>query len=127
MRADPARILVAEDDFIVAMDVEAALIEAGFGLVGIVASAEAAIELAAAERPILAVMDVRLAGRRDGIDCALELFEKHKIRCIFATAHLDEETRRRAMPAVPLGWLQKPYTMASLVEIIQIALGELGR
>src|SRR5687767_8215386 len=95
-------ILVVEDDFLVAMQVEAALTEAGFVLSGTAASGEEAISIAAAARPALVLMDIRLAGRMDGVDAALALFRDHGIRCIFATAHHDLEVRRRAAPAQPL-------------------------
>ena len=70
------------------------------------------------DRPALVVMDIRLAGKRDGIDAAREIFEALGIRCIFATAHDDAETRERAAPYAPYGWLSKPYTMASLVKLV---------
>jgi FixJ family two-component response regulator len=81
--------------------------------------------MCALHRPALAVMDVRLHGARDGVDAALDLFREHGIRSIFATAHGDQETSRRARPASPLAWLQKPYTTTSLIEAIEKALGEL--
>jgi DNA-binding NarL/FixJ family response regulator len=127
-RRDAAeRILVVEDDFLVAMQMESALTEAGFEVAGIAATGEDAIELALSERPRLAVMDVRLAGQRDGIDTALQLFTEQGIRCIFATAHHDEHARRRAAPAAPLGWLHKPYTMTSLVDLVRGALAALDK
>jgi DNA-binding NarL/FixJ family response regulator len=119
---EAARILVVEDDFLIALQVEAALAEAGFRVVGVAASAEEATELAAAHRPDLVVMDIRLSGKRDGIDLAIELHRDHAIRCLLATAHADAQARRRAEPAGPLGWLQKPYTMASLVGMVREAL-----
>ncbi len=122
----PERILVVEDDFLVAMQMESALTEAGFDVVGVAATGEDAIELAVTEQPRLVVMDVRLAGDRDGIDTALQLFAEQGLRCIFATAHQDEHARRRAAPAVPLGWLQRPYTMPSLVGLVRRALSELA-
>src|SRR5262249_61514439 len=106
---------------------EAALTEAGFEVAGVAASGEDAIELALSERPRLAVMDIRLAGVRDGIDTALQLFAEQRIRCIFATAHHDEQARRRAAPAIPLGWLHKPYTMASLVALVRTATEGLAK
>ena len=119
------RILIAEDDFLVASEMEAALAQAGFEVIGIASSADQALDLAAAERPALVVMDVRLNGTRDGIDAALELFATHGIRCVFATAHQTAETRTRAQPANPLRWLAKPYTMLSLVDTVRRALQEL--
>ena len=118
----PAKLLVVEDDYLVAAQMEQALTEAGFDIAGVVASAEDAIETAVAERVSLVIMDIRLAGRRDGIDAAVELFKHHGIRSIFATAHADAESRKRAASAEPLGWLQKPYTMASLIESVKKSL-----
>lgn len=109
------------------MQIETALGEAGFDLAGIAATAEEAIAIAITTRPTLVVMDIRLAGRRDGIDAALELFRDHGLRCIFATAHRDPDALRRAAPARPLGWLQKPYSMDSLIELVRGGLNELKR
>jgi DNA-binding NarL/FixJ family response regulator len=125
--AAPARILIVEDDFLVASDMEAALTEAGFTLAGVASSAEEAVELAKAEQPAMAVMDIRLAGKRDGIDAALELFRTLGIRCVFATAHYDDATKARAEPARPLAWVPKPYAMTSLVDAVRAALKETGR
>jgi len=119
---EPARILIVEDDFLIALQVETALAEAGFHVVGVAASAEEATELAAAHQPALVVMDIRLSGTRDGIDLAIELYRDHAIRCLFATSHADARARLRAEPANPLGWLQKPYTMTSLVGLVRQAL-----
>jgi DNA-binding NarL/FixJ family response regulator len=120
-----ARVLVVEDDFLIAMQTEGALREAGFEVVGPATTAEEAVALAAEERPFLAVMDIRLAGKRDGIDAARELFQDLDIRCIFATAHDDAHIRARAEPYAPLGWLAKPYTMASLIALVGDALSRL--
>jgi two-component system, response regulator PdtaR len=121
----PARILVVEDDFLIAMQTETALSDAGFEVVGTAATAEEAISLAWEKRPVLAVMDIRLAGERDGIDAARQLFSEFNIRCIFATAHDDARTRERAEPFAPLGWLPKPYTARSLVALVAEAVSEL--
>ena len=121
----PARILVVEDDFLIAMQTETALSDAGFEVVGTAATAEEAISLAGGKRPVLAVMDIRLAGERAGIDAARQLFSEFNIRCIFATAHDDARTRERAEPFAPLGWLPKPYTARSLVALVAEAVSEL--
>jgi DNA-binding NarL/FixJ family response regulator len=119
------RILVVEDDYLIASDMKIALSDAGFDVAGIAASADEAVELAESQNPALAVIDVRLGGDRDGIDAAVEIFRKLGIRCIFATAHYDEHSVERARPAMPLGWLQKPYSGASLVNAVRRALEEL--
>jgi DNA-binding NarL/FixJ family response regulator len=120
-----ARILIVEDDYLAATEIEAALIEAGFEVVGIANSAEHAVQLAKSERPILTIMDIRLTSRRDGIEAALEIFKETGIRCIFATAHHDPYMRSRAQAAAPLGWLAKPYSMHSLIALVRQALAEL--
>src|SRR3954469_21940269 len=72
-------ILIVEDDFLVALQVEAALGDAGYAVAGNAASAEEAFHLIEARRPAFALMDIRLAGRMDGVDAALHLFRKHGI------------------------------------------------
>jgi len=123
--AMPLPILVVEDDFLVAMQIETALSEAGFALTGTAASGEEALAMAAAIRPGLVLMDIRLAGKMDGVDAALALFRDYGIRCIFATAHHDPEVRRRAAPAEPLGWLAKPYTMPAMLEAVRLGFADL--
>lgn len=119
------RILIIEDDLLIASQIEATLAEAGFEIVGVTGSGEEALELAKDRRPTLAVIDIRLAGDRDGVDTAIELFRSHGVRCIFASAYSDSEARRRATPAAPLGWLQKPYSMGSLSAMVRAAASEL--
>ena len=119
------RILIVEDDLLIASQMEAALTDAGFEVTGTASTGKEALHLAETQSPTLVVMDIRLTGDRDGIDTALELFRSHGIRCIFASAYSDQEARRRAAPANPLGWLQKPYTMASLTAVVRAALSEL--
>jgi two-component system, response regulator PdtaR len=122
-----ARILVVEDDFVVATGIETALSDAGFDVVGVANSADEAVALAESHRPRLIVMDVRLAGEHDGIHAAVEIFRKLEIRCVFASAHYDEQSLDRAKQAMPLGWLQKPYAMVSLVSAVRRALDDLSR
>jgi two-component system, response regulator PdtaR len=123
----PPRVLIVEDDFLIAMQTEIALTSAGFEVLGPATTAEEAVELAGETQPTLAVMDIRLASTRDGIDAARQLYQDFAIRCIFATAHDDAHTRGRAEPYAPLGWLPKPYTMASLVAVVAEAVAELRR
>jgi DNA-binding NarL/FixJ family response regulator len=122
---DPARILIVEDDYLAAADTESGLTEAGFQVVGIAATAGEAIGLARSERPELIIMDIRLAGVRDGVEAALEIFRDCGIRCVFATAHHDAQVRARARPAEPLGWLPKPYTSYALIATVRSALAQL--
>jgi CheY-like chemotaxis protein len=121
----PGRVLIVEDDYFVALESEAALLEAGHEVVAAVTTGEEALEVAERARPELAVMDIRLAGTLDGIDTAAELLRRHGLRSIFASAHADPGTRARAEAARPLGWLTKPYTGRALVAAVASAFATL--
>jgi DNA-binding NarL/FixJ family response regulator len=66
---------VVEDDYFVAVELEHRLRHAGYEVVGVAVTAEEAVQMAAAHRPLLAIMDIRLSGPRDGIDAAVELLQ----------------------------------------------------
>jgi DNA-binding NarL/FixJ family response regulator len=119
------RILIVEDDFLAAMEIESVLKEAGYQIAGVAAHAEEAVRLAKSATPTLLIMDIRLAGNSDGVDAALDIFRATGIRSIFATAHYDAHTRSRAQTATPLGWLPKPYAPHALLALVKKALGEL--
>lgn len=121
------KVVIAEDDYLVASQMEEALAEAGFNVVAVVSTAEEAIKAATEGQVSLVLMDVRLGGKRDGVDAAIELFGQHGIRSVFATAHADPDIRKRAEKAMPAGWLQKPYSMASLVTTVRRALDGRGK
>lgn len=116
------RILLVEDDFIVADELEFWLRKAGFEVIGPAATAEEAVELALEAKPELAVMDIRLAGPRDGIEAAIEIYHAYGVRSIFATAHSDPRTLERGKAAHPIDWVPKPYSPATLIEKIKAAL-----
>lgn len=117
-----SRVLIVEDDHFVALATEAAILDAGLEVVGIVASADEAVRLAKSLAPDVVIMDVTLVGNRDGVDAALELFRDTGLRCIFASAHHDPHTRARAEAAQPFAWLPKPYQPETLVLAVQDAL-----
>ncbi|PBC09671.1 response regulator [Mesorhizobium sp. WSM3859] len=120
-------ILIVEDDYLIALDVEAGLIAAGFEVAGPAMSADGAISMANSLRPALVLMDIRLLGTRDGVDAALELNRELGMRCIFTTAHGDRDVRIRAEAANPLGWVQKPYSTATLIGAVRHALQEIEK
>ncbi|MDX8434348.1 response regulator [Mesorhizobium abyssinicae] len=120
-------ILIVEDDYLIALDIEAGLLAEGFSLAGLATSADQAISMAISTKPALALMDIRLLGKRDGVDAALELYRELGIRCIFTTAHGDRDVRLRAEAAKPLGWVQKPYSIATLIDAIRNGFQELQK
>jgi two-component system, response regulator PdtaR len=122
----PTRVLVVEDDFLIAYCSADTLAAAGLAVSGIAATFEEAVALAERERPDLVLMDIRLASERDGIDAAIAIRERFGIRCIFASANIDPENRKRADAAEALGWLPKPYSPEMLIEAVTAACGPAG-
>jgi DNA-binding NarL/FixJ family response regulator len=120
----PHRVLVVEDDFLVAGELVHWLARAGFEVVGPAASADEAVRLAREAKPDLIVMDIRLAGARDGVDAAIEIYRSLGIRCVFATAHSDPRTMARGREANPLAWIAKPYSPSGLVTELKALLAD---
>jgi DNA-binding NarL/FixJ family response regulator len=120
----PRRVLVVEDDFLVAGEVEHWLLLAGFEVVGPAATADDAVKLAREANPDLVVMDIRLAGPRDGVDAAIEIYRSLGIRSVFATAHSDPRTLARGEDAKPLAWIAKPYSPSALVSQLTALLAD---
>ena len=120
-----ARIMIVEDEFLIALTAEAELTAAGFIVTGKAATYDKAVDLARSTRPDLALMDVRLGSGRDGIDAALALRHELGLPSIIATGSMDDENLRRAEPAAPLAWLPKPYTSEDLVATVRNALLDL--
>lgn len=119
------RILIVEDEYFVALNAEDTLSDAGFTVVGIAASADEAIDMAKRERPDIVLMDIRLAGPRDGIDAAAEIRRQLGIRSLFVTAHSDLATRARGdSVASPLGWLTKPYMKNEIILAVVVAIAK---
>jgi DNA-binding NarL/FixJ family response regulator len=123
-RGEPRRVLVVEDDFLVAGELEHWLSNAGFEVVGPAGTAEEAITLARETKPDLVVMDIRLAGSRDGVDAAIEIYRSLGIRSVFATAQSDARTMARGQEANPLAWVAKPYSPSRLVTELKALLAD---
>lgn len=116
------RILVVEDEFLVSMEIEAALQSAGYVVAGVATSYEEAVALAGATDPDLVLMDIRLRGAKDGIDAAIEIKRRFGLQCVFVSAHVDELTRERGQAANPLGWISKPFVSQRLLDTVRAAL-----
>jgi DNA-binding NarL/FixJ family response regulator len=120
--ASPRRILIVEDEMFVAMDIERVVLRAGHQVVGFAGTAEGAVALAQQTEPDLVLMDIRLAGTRDGVDAALEIRERFDIPSLIISAYTDAPTRERAKPARPLGFITKPFDHKLLAVALDGAL-----
>ena len=125
--ASRPRILIVEDDYLVALQFENALTEAGFDVVDIASTAEEAIQFVPDHKPELVLMDIRLAGPLDGIHAATEILARFGVRSIFISALSDPGTRARGEEAKPVAWLSKPVPNQKLVSTVNAALRDVGR
>ncbi len=119
-----ARILIVEDEAIVALDLKLQLEDLGYTIVGVAATGEQAIEAALAERPHLVLMDVHLQGPMDGIAAAQAIGQQHDAAVIFLTSHSDDATVQRAARTAPYGYLTKPFQIKELRAGIEVALAK---
>ena len=104
-----ARILIVEDEFLVAHDISNMLIELGYEVAAIVSTAEDALAVIRNRAPDLILLDIRLKGPIDGIQAANIIKEEWSIPFIYLTAHADDLTLARAKSSDPLGYLLKPF------------------
>jgi signal transduction histidine kinase len=117
-----SRILVVEDESIVALHLRQQLIELGYDVPDAVASGDHALHQIEASRPDLVLMDINLKGELDGIATASRIPLKHRIPVIYLTAYADEATLSRASATNPYGYLLKPFHERELHAMIQMAL-----
>jgi PAS domain S-box-containing protein len=116
------RILIVEDEALIAEDLRDRLERLGHTVIEIVDATEDAIAAARREPPGLILMDVRLRGDGDGIDAAALIAERADVPIVFMTAHSDADTIARAMLIRPYGYVVKPIRDADLITAIQTAL-----
>ncbi|WP_392535520.1 response regulator [Nostoc sp. C117] len=115
------RILIVEDEFILAINLKENLEFLGYTVVDIVDSGETAIEKATELRPDLVLMDIRLQGEIDGIQAAGEIWNSLQIPFIYLTAYSDKSTVERATLTFTFGYILKPVSLQDLYVGIQTA------
>lgn len=116
------KLLIVEDERVVAKDLELRLQSLGYIIVGSVASGEEAVRITAQMMPDLVIMDIRLQGEMDGIEAAERIRKEHFIPVVYLTAHSDEETIQRAQVTEPYGYLLKPFQDRELRTVIEMGL-----
>lgn len=122
IKMEQAKILVVEDEGIVAIDLQATLEDLQYIVTAVVDSGELAIEKAKETQPDLVLMDIRLAGKIDGIEAAEIIRSQLDIPVIYLTAYADKETLKRAKVTLPFGYLIKPFEERELETTIEMAL-----
>lgn len=123
MQARPApKVLIVEDERIVASDLQGSLNEMGYDAFAIASSAEETLACAASKCPDVVLMDIRIKGPSDGIETAAILKRKFSISVIYLTAHADDAMIDRAKRTDPHAFLLKPVKLAELRSMIEIVL-----
>jgi len=120
------RVLIVEDDAIIAIYLVTLLAELGHETCWPAASADAAIDEAARYEPDVVLMDIHLADGSSGIEAARQLHTRHALRCIFLSATLDETTRTALLPYQPIEFIAKPVRPILLERALEKAECQLG-
>ncbi len=116
------KILIVEDEVIVARDIQKMLQTLGYGPVWTAVSGRAAIETARREIPDLILMDIRLKGHIDGIESAMIVKDEMDVPIVYLTAYADQKTLERAKVTEPFGYLLKPFNIRELHSTVEMAL-----
>jgi len=116
------KIVVVEDEMIIAAKVGMFLSELGYEVTAMLPGAEEALAHLENHRPDLALLDIQLGGPMDGIALAHDLREKYQLPVIFLTANADDATFERAKAAQPFAFLQKPFRKMELKRTLELAI-----
>ncbi|MEJ8542963.1 response regulator [Methanothermobacter wolfeii] len=117
-----ARVMVVEDESIVAIDITQRLESLGYEVTATASTGEKAVEMAKKTKPDIILMDIVLKGDMDGIEAAEEISKHLKVLIVYITAYSDEETLKRAKVTGPFGYIIKPFEDRELHSIIEVAL-----
>jgi len=126
VHTEKIRILIVEDEAIVAEDLELAVTNIGYEVVGRAVSADAAVDKAVKLKPDLVLMDIVLRGEKSGIDASREIKEKVDIPVIFLTAYSDVGLIDKAKSTEPYAYIVKPFQERQLLASIKTALHKSG-
>lgn len=121
-QALPVRILLVEDERLVAMSLKKQLHGLGYQVVGHVASGRAAIDQVEQLRPDLVLMDIHLEGDMDGVEAAAEIYRRFQLPVVYLTAFSSQDILDRAKITEPMGYILKPYEERELYVVIETAM-----
>lgn len=117
----PRRVVIAEDEALIRLDLAEMLREEGYQVVGEAGDGQEAVDLAESLRPDLVIMDVKMP-RRDGIDAAAEIAAKRIAPVVLLTAFSQRDLVEKARDAGAMAYLVKPFSISDLIPAIEVAL-----
>ena len=118
----PQKILIVEDEPIIAEDLKIILQKEGYQVVGIANDGSTALDLLHSQNPEIVLLDIALDTSMSGFDVAKVINEKYKIPFIFITSFSDKHTLDRAKDVYPHGYIVKPFKKRDILANIEIAL-----
>jgi len=116
------KILIAEDENIIAMDIQYILQNLGYKVSDIVSTGEESIDRASKKQPDLILMDIKLKGDIDGVSAAEQIFSRFNIPVVYLTACGDEKTMNRVRNSGHFGFISKPFEERELQAVIKNTL-----
>ncbi|GAA3589505.1 LytTR family transcriptional regulator DNA-binding domain-containing protein [Flavivirga amylovorans] len=122
MRISNKKVLIVEDEFSIALDIQTSLEKLGYVVVGIANNYHDAIQYVEDSLPDVVVMDVNISGDKNGIIAAADIYDNHNIPIVFLTANGDDHTFKVALQSRPFGFLLKPFKTKELSFTIQVAI-----
>ena len=115
------KVQIVEDERLVALDLQCRIEQLGYEVVAVASTAATAVKEALEKHPDLILMDIKLAGSRDGIDAALDIKQHMEVPIVFLTAYTDTQMIQRAKAVNPISFLIKPYKIRDLYTTIELA------
>lgn len=119
---EKVRVLVIEDNMIIAADVSMQLTKLGYDIVSIHTKAESALEYLEKDLVDVVLMDIELAGKMNGIEAAVHILNTSKTPVIFLTSNTDDSTFQKALEAKPFAFVPKPLRIAELERTLQLVV-----
>jgi DNA-binding LytR/AlgR family response regulator len=119
---DKTRILIVEDDMIIASNISLQLSKLGYEVTGIESRGEDAINHARENRPDIILMDINLKGKIDGIQTATAIKKEHDIPLIYLTANVDDSSFQKAKETHPFAFISKPFNKINLERTIALVV-----
>ena len=119
---DAIKILIAEDEMIIAADIARLLGKSGYEVAGISTRGEDVLKVIESTRPDIILMDIALRGSIDGVETATRILQQYRIPVIFVTSNIDDKTFQRAKVAKPYAFIAKPFQESDLIRAIEITL-----
>jgi DNA-binding LytR/AlgR family response regulator len=121
------RVLIVEDELIIANDLADILTGSGYAVNGLAKSYKEGLEKLKNEIPDIVLLDIQIAGDKDGVDLANMIKDKYQIPFIFISSHTDRSTLSRVMDSNPYGFLVKPFEDQDVLVAIELALNKFSK